>query len=203
MSILLDKYRYKTLVPSDINEHLPTLYKYAKDCKHITECGVRDVVSSYAFASALKEKQPNKLILVDPEFSSRVPIFLDECENENVSAAYYNESDLECPLEQTDLLFIDTWHIYGQLKRELARWSTYVNKYIILHDTEVDGVLGESVRNGDNIPELAAKFNMPAEEIAKGLWPAVEEFLASNSGWKLAEKFENNNGLTILSRTRN
>ena len=34
--------------PSDINEHLPTLYNYAKNCESIIECGVRGVVSSWA-----------------------------------------------------------------------------------------------------------------------------------------------------------
>ena len=27
--------------PSDINEHLPTLLRYAQECDHITEMGVR------------------------------------------------------------------------------------------------------------------------------------------------------------------
>ena len=27
---------------SDIHEHLPTLYKYASECDHVTEMGVRE-----------------------------------------------------------------------------------------------------------------------------------------------------------------
>ena len=34
----------------------------------------------------------------------------------------------------------------------------------------------------------------------KGLWPAIEEFLTDNHEWYLKERFENNNGLTILER---
>ena len=34
----------------------------------------------------------------------------------------------------------------------------------------------------------------------KGLWPAVEEFLAANPEWVLVHRFTHNNGLTILSR---
>ena len=45
---------YNNLVntPSDINEHLPTLRKYAEECDHITEMGVRWIVSTYAFLAA-------------------------------------------------------------------------------------------------------------------------------------------------------
>jgi hypothetical protein len=40
--------------------------------------------------------------------------------------------------------------VYGHLKRELARWHTMVNKYIIIHDTTIDADLGETVRVGWN-----------------------------------------------------
>ena len=33
-----------------------------------------------------------------------------------------------------------------------------------------------------------------------GLWPAIEEFMKDNSHWVIAERFYNNNGLTILKR---
>ena len=33
---------------SDINEHIPTLLKYAEECDHITEMGVRKGVSLWA-----------------------------------------------------------------------------------------------------------------------------------------------------------
>ena len=38
--------------PSDINEHMPTLYQFACTCSHITEMGVREVVSTWAFLNA-------------------------------------------------------------------------------------------------------------------------------------------------------
>ena len=38
------------------------------------------------------------------------------------------------------------------------------------------------------------------QEILKGLWPAVDEFLQNNPNWILHERFTNNNGLTILKR---
>ena len=199
-TILESKYNYMCQKESDINEHLPTLYKYATECEHITECGVRTVVSSYAFANALRHKVNNKLILVDLVGGIGVDRFLGECENESVNAIFYRESDLTCPMEKTDLLFIDTWHVYGHLKRELDRWNTYANKYIILHDTTVDGEVGESVRQKYDIPKQIIESGLSREEIERGLWPAVEEFLALHPEWKLKERYTNNNGLTVLER---
>jgi len=185
---------------SDINEHLPTLYKYAKECSHITECGVRKVVSSYAFGNAIKRKSSNKLILIDIEKSDEIEPFFDECEYSDINVVFHEESDLTCPMEPTELLFIDTWHVYGQLKRELQRWHCSVSKYIILHDTTVDGEVGESVRMSNDIEKEICESGFTEEEIRKGLWPAVEEFLVNHPEWRLKERFTNNNGLTILER---
>jgi enolase len=107
-----------------------------------------------------------------------------------------------------DMTFIDTYHIYGQLKRELEKYSKITNKYIIMHDTEIDGDYGELYRCGyKNENELYEKaniisknINIPVNEILLGLNVAINEFLENNKDWVLDKKLDNNNGLTILSR---
>ena len=42
--------------PSDINEHIMTLYALAKECDTILECGVRTIVSSWAFVNGLVDR---------------------------------------------------------------------------------------------------------------------------------------------------
>ena len=201
MTSVLDlNYKKQCNQHSDIYEHLPTLYEYGKFCNHITECGVRGVVSSYAFANALKDNSQNKLVQVDLDTNDNVKRFQRECEAENVNVMFHQESDLICPLEQTDLLFIDTWHIYGHLKRELNRWHSYVNKYIIMHDTTVDEWLGETIRNNWNPEQQSKQTGIPVDEITKGLWPAIDEFLKSHPEWVIKKRYYNNNGLTILER---
>lgn len=181
--------------PSDINEHLPTLRYFASLGSSVVECGVREVVSSYAFVDGLPPS--GTLVMVDPYKSNNIDVFLKS----EPRASFVHASDLDCPLIDTDLLFIDTWHVYGQLKRELARWHGSVRKYIILHDTEVDGVYGETIRNGWNAEKQSAESGIPVDEIKKGLLPAVNEFLASHPEWKIAAQYINNNGLTVLSRS--
>jgi cephalosporin hydroxylase len=108
---------------------------------------------------------------------------------------------LHLELDQSyDTTFIDTWHVYGHLKRELDRWNSFVSKYIILHDTTVDEWQGESLRVGWNPYEQSKQTGIPVEEIFKGLWPAVEEFLTLNPEWQIEKRYTNNNGLTILKR---
>jgi hypothetical protein len=102
-----------------------------------------------------------------------------------------------------DLLFIDTFHVYGQLKRELARHASSCAHCIVLHDTTVDAENGEALRNGWDPNAMAQSTGIPVEEIVRGLWPAVQEFCAEEGAtWYLARRYTNNNGLTVLVRRK-
>lgn len=197
---LENKYQTACISESDIYEHLPTLRKYGGECSHITEAGVSTVVSSFAFATALLGKPNAKFVQIDPEYHSNIDTFHEMCKNEGLNVVFYNQSDLECPLEQTDLFFIDTWHIYGQMKRELARWNSYVKKYIIMHDTTLDEWVGETIRSNWNAEQQSKEFGIPVSEINQGIWPAIEEFLQAHPEWKIRQRFTSNNGLTVLER---
>jgi len=198
--ILIEGYNYYCNNYSDIYEHLPTLNNYAQKCSHITECGVRGIVSSYAFAYGLLNKSSGKLVQVDPEKDKNCDAFIQLCKLNNIECVFYQQSDLVCPIENTELLFIDTWHVYGQLKRELDRWNSHVSKYIIMHDTTIDEWSGESIRDNCNIEEQSLETGIPIDEITKGLWPAIDEFLIQHPEWILEKRYTNNNGLTILRR---
>lgn len=198
---ILQNYEHHKSVHSDINEHLPTLKSYAEQCNHITECGVRGVTSSWAFAAGLLGKSPARLIQVDLDTNQNVVKFSSVARENGIDVVFYQQSDLTCPIEQTELLFIDTWHIYGHLKRELARWHSSVTKWIIMHDTTVDEWKGETIRCGWNAAAQSAQHGYPVEEITKGLWPAIDEFLKEHPEWSLEQRFTNNNGLTVLKRS--
>jgi len=190
MNSLEQKYNDLVNTPSDINEHLPTLKKYSEECEHITEMGVRWIVSTYAFLMG----KPKKLISIDIQspstWGANLILAQTSALENNIEFNFLLGNTLEIEIEQTDLLFIDTWHAYKQLKSELALHHSKVNKYIILHDTSnfefQDETSYEEIWGwkGDN----------------KGLWPAIEEFLQSNPEWYIHERYTNNNGLTILKQ---
>lgn len=123
--------------------------------------------------------------------------------NVNIDVQYKWSNNLKLELNECyDITFIDTWHVYGQLKRELEKFSKITKKYIIIHDTTIDAVYGETIRLSDifNPEQQSNDTGIPINEILKGLWTAIEEFLIINKNWKLKERFTNNNGLTILEK---
>jgi hypothetical protein len=91
---------------------------------------------------------------------------------------FRQEDVLKAEVEETDLLFIDTWHVYDQLREELRRHAGKARKYVVLHDTTTFEDKGET-------------------EGHWGLWPAVEQFLAEGT-FRLMRRYDNNNGLTVL-----
>jgi hypothetical protein len=215
MDVIHKKYEVLCRTPSDINEHLPTLAKYASECSVIAEMGVSTVRSTWAFLKGLSESSGTKeLFCVDIE-----DIFMGfvahQASEAGIKLTFLLENSATVNFgKPVDLLFIDTWHVYGHLKRELAHHHANVRKYIILHDTEGDAVLGETVRfwcdfetNGGKsqglkayVKRMADKMGYTEDESARGLIPALEEFLVEHPEWEVCEVFTNNNGLTILKR---
>jgi hypothetical protein len=202
MDNIRNKYIHLCHSAVDILEHLPTLYKYATKCESIIELGVRGCISSWAFVyGLLNNNSVNKKLLLNDITSCDIKSLLNATEKLNIDIKYQWINDLDLVItENVDMTFIDTWHVYGQLKRELDKFSVITNKYIIMHDTTVDEFEGETVRIGWNAVEQSKMSGFPIEEINCGLGKAIDEFLISNPNWKLIEKFTNNNGLTILER---
>jgi hypothetical protein len=151
-------------------EHLFTLKRYAEVCDHITEFGVERGASTLAFIAG----RPKKLVSYDIKpcsINSQIKI----AKEEGIDFTFTVANDLEVDIEETDLLFIDTHHTYGQLKAELYMHESKVRKYIIMHDTE--------------------KF--------QGLRIALSEFLISHNQWSVFENYLNGYGLTIITRKKN
>jgi len=169
---LADHYREAATAPSDIHEHLPILYMLARECRHVTEMGTRTGISTTAFLFA----RPEYLVCYDTVKLPQINRLQDLADN---TRFLFHETDvLQTDIDPTDLLFIDTWHVYQQLREELRLHAAKVRKYIVLHDTTTFAYRGET---GGHC----------------GLWPAVDEFLRLGS-FKLKERHVNNNGLTVL-----
>lgn len=172
-----DLYRQALQTPSDICEHLERLRQLGARCEHITEFGVRTGVSTIAWAVA----RPKILVCYDISRYAELDAIERAAKETGVSFSFHEKDVLATDIEPTDLLFIDTLHTYDQLRAELAKHASQARKYLVFHDTETFGESGEV-------------------EGTRGLWPAVEEFLAAKPEWMLREKRVNNNGLTVLAR---
>jgi len=192
MEEIRKKYEIQRIIPSDINEHIHTLYNYGQECKHITEMGVRWVSSTWAFLYS----KPNKLISYDIVRHENINE-VEELSKKNELDFKFIEADvLKVEIEPTELLFIDTLHTYNQLIRELMLHGEKVSKYIILHDTTTFGFKDEI--NHETKSDIVK--DLPTDK--EGLVKAVMDFLISPQGfdWVIHESYNNNNGLTILKK---
>jgi hypothetical protein len=186
---------------SDINEHLPTLYNLATECESILELGVRGVVSSWALTNGLlNNNMKNKKLVLNDLLPCDINELLYFTKNLDIQLTYQWINCLHLEEQTVDMVFIDTWHVYGQLKRELEKFSKVATKYIVMHDTTVDEIQGETIRCWLNAEKQSQESGIPVEEILQGLGRAISEFLENNSDWQIKKKYTNNNGLTILEK---
>lgn len=177
-------YNFARLTKSDINEHIPRLLELASTCEHVTEMGVRTGASTRAFLKA-------EVVLrsYDLELEQKVIDLFDNCVKAGRDVRYLKANVLAIDIEETDLLFIDTWHCYKQLCQELELHGNMARKYLVFHDTNTYGLVNESGVN----PEPGCASN-------QGLIPAIIQFIIQNPHWRFKEFHMNNNGLTILER---
>lgn len=164
---------------SDIVTHLPVLEKYARECSHITEFGLRCGHSTVAFLSGCQG-------IVHSYDIDATPISRYLTNIQLPCLWKFHREDTGSPnlvVEETDLLFFDTLHTYDHLKKELVH-AHKARKYLAFHDTYA---CGEFDRSGVN-PQ------------ARGILPAIQEFLRDNPLYETSHRTERNNGLWILRR---
>lgn len=164
---------------NDIMGHMAVLALLASQCKSIAEFGVRTGNSTTAFLFGLSQNDGGELHSYDINQPQ-----IDYNPHQQAPTVRWNftktdTSSLDLQVPDVDLLFIDTLHTYKQVKAELMH-AKAVQKWIVLHDTELNKLRGEM--NGG------------------GIWQAVEEFLQENPRWKVGVHFRHNNGLTILTK---
>ena len=171
MNLIDTKYAHLCTISSDINEHLPTLKRYASGCESVTEFGVRAIVSTWALLAG----HPAKMIsvdIVDPsDNGASIHEVYDACSEAGIDYQFIKADTLGLIIPTTDLLFLDTLHTYEHVKKELHLHGDAAKKFIIIHDTE---------HNRDMVR-------------------AIDAFVGGNP-WEVAEVFTNNNGLTVLRR---
>jgi hypothetical protein len=177
------EYSIACSIDSDINQHLPYLLDLAQQCSHITEFGVRQGYSTRTFLYADKI-----LRSYDLEIDDELNKLFNFAKQNNKNVEYIKANVLNIHIEQTDMLFIDTWHQYDQLKKELNKHARNVNSYIVLHDTFTFGIKGENFSGTEHL------------ENPVGLLPALIEFMIENPEWKFKYHTINNNGLTVIQR---
>ena len=185
---------------SDINLHIPAIIDLAQKCDHITEMGVRTVVSTWGWLGGAPKNGLISYDILNPKYWNKpgqefdpIQDVIDTAEAYNIKFKFIEADVCNIEIEETDLLFIDTWHCYDQLKEELRLHANKAKKYICFHDTTTYAHTSEPITSdhrwtGNLTPE-------------KGLWDAVNEFLDKDNSTRVLEKrYEYNNGFTVIKR---
>jgi hypothetical protein len=179
---ILEKYEQVCNTPSDINQLLPYLRAVADECDHITELGVRTPTSTWALLAGNPKKLVSYDIVKDPKVS--------EVEALAPNFEFVLGSSLEVELEETDFLFIDTYHTALQLEKELALHASKARRYIGFHDIFSYGDVAEKIYPGID----------PALNDGRGINYAIYPFLQDHPEWVKSFQTHANNGLLILKR---
>jgi tetratricopeptide (TPR) repeat protein len=171
---LAQLYRSACTTPSDIHEHLPLLYALARRCRHVTEVGTR----SGASTTALLYGQPEVLVCYG---TAKAPA-VERLEGLAGHTAFrFHRTDvLPVEIEETEVLFLDTWQVGDHLPQQLARHAGKAGKYIILSGTTLPAEVG------DTEPQPEA-------------WATIEELVREGT-FRIKQRLTNNNGLTVLER---
>ena len=189
-------YDYWCKTPTDINQHLPVIKKYADECKHVTEFGVYlSKGSTWAFLMACADNNEIKYISYDDKKRPQAIKTWELVKNMEINWTFNEDDTTEMkPIEETDLLLIDTEHVYDVCSKELELHAGRVKKFIIFHDT----VSRWDISPHPGSPSWLAKGN--TRKPVKGIGPAITEFLEQNKNWIILEDRKNNNGLMIIGK---
>lgn len=160
---------------TDIHEHLPIISELTSQCSHVTELGVGWAQSTRAFLR-------HDVELHSYEYSPQPGIidFFIAAKKGGRNATLHIDDTRKIDIAETDLMLVDSLHVYEQVQTELSLHANKVRKYLLFHDTTL--------------------FSDRGEFGGKGIWPAIQEFMDSHTEWQLVERRTNNNGLTILKR---
>ena len=205
MSTIEEGYIHAKDTPSNINEHIPLLAEYAERCTSIAELGLDKMVTTWAFLKGLRFNKKKKKLLYGMDLLAK-PVNYDAvselAKKNRITMEFVLGNSTKVTLPKVDMLFIDTAHHYAQLTKELELHHERVQKYIVMHNTEIDGKHGEIVRMCYymDVVKLCADNDFEMADVCKGLQPAIVEFVAKHPEWKVEKHLANNNGLTVLAK---
>jgi hypothetical protein len=168
-------YKEACVKDTDIHEHLPLLAQLSSECEVVVELGVGWAQSTRGFLR-------NDIELHSYEYQPLpgVPEYFQEAKDAGRRVTLHVADTREVEIPECDMLFVDSLHVYEQVKKELELHAHKAKKYIGFHDTTTYAVNGE--------------FG------GRGIWPAIQEFIDSHPEWLLIDRRTNNNGLTVLQR---
>jgi len=160
---------------SDVKGLLDVYEKYAAQCDRIAE--FRD--GNYVTTLCLANSNPKYFECYN---TNNISLLHELREGlKDTEFIFRTKDSLEAEISEVDLLHLDTWHNYDRVGKELERHHSKVSKYILIHDTETFGIVGDDGKN-------------------PGLQQAISDFTSKHNEWKIIEKHKHSHGLIVLGK---
>jgi len=165
--------------PAFINQHLATLRTFASKSDSVLEitAGRDGTIGLIAGSKKHLKSYTRQLDILTTHIMPR--------EGEVVIIPQITEGKSNVPDKldmKYDMLFIDDNHTRTGISDYLNKYSGDINKYILIHDTEVYGMKGVDGK--------------------EGVTYSIADFLNENPEWFIQEYFLHQHGLIVLSRVQ-
>lgn len=167
----------KPSIAPDCWEHLGTVREIAAKCEHVTELNIW----GSPWLAAILAGGPKEVVTVagGPMTNWAIAERIPETARAKLTTIVNDATAVE--LQPTDMLLTDTYHTGTQLIRELEAHALKVRRFIVIHDTAIFGEVGD-----DGSP---------------GLFHGIRHWVRRHPEWSVIRHHDNNNGLTVLSRS--
>ena len=171
-------------------------------CSSVVEIGLRSIVSTWGILQGLADNTAQHKTYLGIDLPVPPEENLEEARRialgSGIDFQFLQANDMTIDLAPADMLFIDSLHTYCHLTYELEKFSPVIKEYIAMHDTSDPwGTLDDTEYKG-NYSEYPAEY----DRNKRGLWAAVEDFLARHPEWVLHERKFNCYGFTVLRRVK-
>jgi glycosyltransferase involved in cell wall biosynthesis len=170
-----DAYVNASKTERDFNQHMPKLRELADGCSHVTDISIRQ--ESFIALAASKAET------VVSYSNEHGPLTDHVAKLRNIKRLPSNPRDVMA-IAPTDLLFLNTTHTANQVYKELTQLAPSAKHYIILHNTQIYGEMGE-----DATPQVPSP----------GILVACRRYMRENPQWSVIYHTNNQYGLTVLS----
>ena len=167
--------------------HMMRIRELAKECGDCAEIGIRRGSSTIAILAGCT----GTLVSFDIE-----PYPQHSAIKEAAGAKWrpnYVPSEKGSLIGPVDLMCIDGFHNYPQVKMELDRFADQVKRVLVFHDTVSCGTVGDGIANPKvhQAPHLSDK---------RGIRMAIDELMIRDPSWFIEAHYPDNSGLLVLRR---
>jgi hypothetical protein len=173
--------------PDAMAQHMDVIRDLAAECESCAEIGIRRGSSTIALLAGC----PGTVTSFDIERYPHHEAIL-KATDLGRWRPHYMPSETASAFD-VDMMVIDGFHNYPQVKMELDLFADHVAKYLVFHDTISCGTVGDGIANPKvhQAPHLSDK---------RGIRMAIDELMIRDPSWLIKAHYPNDSGLLILER---